>query len=332
MSFKDKVDQMVRDILDQDQLDEAPGKYSRRGDKEMYQWGDINQALMAVGMKPAQILNVLTKLSKKEVGINEAKVECPKCEGEGCDHCDDTGYHMTEAKVSGSDLIHKVGKGPGQLDITKYLKKQLGIKPNDMKNAIYFDDADLVRGDKTVVRDALVNKKMTVDDLLAALKKDMGMKESMTEAKNFKGSDLVTKALDRPGGKVLITRWLMAELGVKSGDNWKHSIYFDDADLVRGEKTVIRSALTNKKLKLDDLLAALKKDMGKKEAMDPVGREDDDVDNDGDVDASDKYLKKRRKAISKAVKGQKDESSCGGEVNASKLKKMGKDLRASKKY
>jgi len=244
MSFKDKVDQMVRDILNQDQLNEAPGKYSRRGDKEMYQWGDVNQALMAVGMRPAQIADVLTKLSKKEVGINEAKVECPKCEGEGCEHCDDTGYHMTEAKVTGSDLIHKVGKGPGQLDITKYLKKELGIKSNDMKNAIYFDDADLVRGEKTVVRDALVNKKMTVDDLLAALKKDMGMKEG----------------------------------------------------------------------------------------MDPVGKEDDDVDNDGDVDASDKYLKKRRKAISKAVKGQKDESSCGGEVNASKMKKMAKDLRASKKY
>jgi len=25
------------------------------------------------------------------------KVECPKCEGKGCDHCDDNGYHMKEA-------------------------------------------------------------------------------------------------------------------------------------------------------------------------------------------------------------------------------------------
>ena len=36
--------------------------------------------------------------------------------------------------------------------------------------------------------------------------------------------------------------------------------------------------------------------------LDPVGKEDDDVDNDGDVDSSDKYLKKRRKAIGKAMK------------------------------
>jgi len=38
------------------------------------------------------------------------------------------------------------------------------------------------------------------------------------------------------------------------------------------------------------------------EAMDPVGKEDDDIDNDGDVDSSDKYLHARRKAISKAMK------------------------------
>ena len=35
--------------------------------------------------------------------------------------------------------------------------------------------------------------------------------------------------------------------------------------------------------------------------LDPVGREDSDVDNDGDVDSSDKYLMKRRKAIGKAI-------------------------------
>ena len=58
-------------------------------------------------------------------------------------------------------------------------------------------------------------------------------------------------------------------------------------------------------------LSALYEDMGNilnryydiEEALDPVGKEDDDVDNDGDEDDSDAYLKKRRDAISKAVKG-----------------------------
>jgi hypothetical protein len=43
-----------------------------------------------------------------------------------------------------------------------------------------------------------------------------------------------------------------------------------------------------------------------KKHLDPVGQEDDDVDNDGDTDSSDKYLKKRRKAISKAIKNQEE--------------------------
>ena len=42
------------------------------------------------------------------------------------------------------------------------------------------------------------------------------------------------------------------------------------------------------------------------EALDAVGKEDDDVDNDGDTDDSDEYLKKRRAAISKAIKSTKE--------------------------
>jgi len=41
------------------------------------------------------------------------------------------------------------------------------------------------------------------------------------------------------------------------------------------------------------------------EGMDPVGKEDGDVDNDGDKDSSDKYLLKRRKAIGDAIKRKK---------------------------
>jgi hypothetical protein len=38
------------------------------------------------------------------------------------------------------------------------------------------------------------------------------------------------------------------------------------------------------------------------EALDPVGKEDSDVDNDGDVDSSDEYIKNRRDAIAKNLK------------------------------
>ena len=44
-----------------------------------------------------------------------------------------------------------------------------------------------------------------------------------------------------------------------------------------------------------------------------MGKEDSDVDNDGDTDSSDEYLKKRRAAISKAMKKE--------DVNMSELEK-----------
>ena len=47
--------------------------------------------------------------------------------------------------------------------------------------------------------------------------------------------------------------------------------------------------------------------------LDPVGQADADIDNDGDVDSSDKYLHKRRKAIKKAIKKDVKEAkkNCG---------------------
>jgi hypothetical protein len=46
---------------------------------------------------------------------------------------------------------------------------------------------------------------------------------------------------------------------------------------------------------------------GGEKKLDPVGKEDGDVDNDGDQDSSDKYLMKRRKAIGKAIAKEESE-------------------------
>ena len=52
---------------------------------------------------------------------------------------------------------------------------------------------------------------------------------------------------------------------------------------------------------------------GKK--LDPVGKEDADVDNDGDVDKSDKYLLKRRKAIGKAIRTRAEAYLADGTIS-----------------
>ncbi|AOV61426.1 hypothetical protein T191209_166 [Synechococcus phage S-CAM22] len=59
---------------------------------------------------------------------------------------------------------------------------------------------------------------------------------------------------------------------------------------------------------LPDMSDALKQvQMYEKKKLDPVGKEDGDIDNDGDVDSSDSYLKNRRKAIGKAIKKEEVE-------------------------
>lgn len=63
----------------------------------------------------------------------------------------------------------------------------------------------------------------------------------------------------------------------------------------------------------------------KKKALDPVGKEDGDVDNDGDEDSSDEYLLKRRAAISKSIKKESIEITVGGKSELSKKGMKDKD-------
>jgi hypothetical protein len=57
----------------------------------------------------------------------------------------------------------------------------------------------------------------------------------------------------------------------------------EGAGVVQGEEKQLASGLTNEKL-------------------DPVGQEDDDINNDGKVDKTDSYLKNKRKTIAKNIK------------------------------
>ena len=67
-----------------------------------------------------------------------------------------------------------------------------------------------------------------------------------------------------------------------------------------------------------------------KKKLDPVGKEDEDINNDGKVNSSDEYLKKRRAAIGKAMgkDGGKEEDE---EDKEDKNKKVKIRLRKNKK-
>jgi len=70
-----------------------------------------------------------------------------------------------------------------------------------------------------------------------------------------------------------------------------------------------------------------------KEKMDPVGKEDKDINNDGKVDKTDDYLANRRKAIKKAIEKQVDEDLLrkGGKISKAldALEKAAEDAKIS---
>ena len=83
--------------------------------------------------------------------------------------------------------------------------------------------------------------------------------------------------------------------------------------VVEFQKTAKEAQMLNQRMTAlyEDIGHVLNRYYDIDEALDPVGKEDSDVDNDGDVDSSDEYLKKRRDTVSKAIK---KESSLGGVV------------------
>lgn len=69
------------------------------------------------------------------------------------------------------------------------------------------------------------------------------------------------------------------------------------------KKAVTESATLNQRMLslYEEIGMVLNRYYNIDEAMDPVGSEDDDIDNDGDSDESDEYLKNRRDTIAKAI-------------------------------
>ena len=80
-----------------------------------------------------------------------------------------------------------------------------------------------------------------------------------------------------------------------------------ETDMKKRQKNNEKAIADMKKVKDDTKPRWMRE--GKK--LDPVGQEDSDIDNDGDVDKSDKYLHKKRKAIGKAISKNNGEKECG---------------------
>lgn len=141
---------------------------------------------------------------------------------------------------------------------------------------------------------------------------------------------------------------MATKLAIDEAGDW-----FDSVSVKRDMKEV-KSAVgvfekTVKEINaLQQRLESVFEDMGHKfgryysinEKLDAVGKEDGDIDNDGDEDKSDEYLAKKRAAISKAMKeelflegkGRINEAFATWEMQFAPMKLSGVDLDPNKKY
>ena len=153
------------------------------------------------------------------------KVKCPECKGEGCNHCDDKGYHLKEYFVS--DMREYFEKVDG-----KMVKKHNCAKKVKYKKEEY----DVIHGEHTLLEDGTVTH---------------------YDIKSEHGT--------------IIHNVPVEELEVTVEGMHEHFVNDAKNREVFGEK------------------------------LDPVGKADADIDNDGDVDKSDKYLHARRKKVTKII-------------------------------
>ena len=165
-------------------------------------------------------------------------------------------------------------------------------------------------------------------------------KEEDTKTESFGVENWATNDVAGALFKVFVEKVEQEEIQEDEGSERKYKVRVTDP---KTEKSYVRYAnrakiteLRGKGLKVEmtehgDPYEGTKREgegeKKKKGKLDPVGKEDKDVDNDGDHDKTDKYLLNRRAAIGKAMakkkKGMSEEFI--GEVASSKQKQIGVD-------
>ena len=119
---------------------------------------------------------------------------------------------------------------------------------------------------------------------------------------SFTGQDKILKSLADAAETVLEGKVNVYELAAELTDE-------DAASFIAAAAHAKKEGKSHFMFNGKDYPVTIGDDVAKQveDKLDPVGKEDDDVDNDGDVDDSDEYLKKRRDAIDKAIDDEEEE-------------------------
>ena len=183
------------------------------------------------------------------------------------------------------------------------------------------DDEAHVMGDKKSIMKFMLSRGMSKDDVLDShpeLKEESDPKKDRIKQLRAKFNKEIEKAREQ------IKRIeKQEELADKAGDDKRgFTLSVQRVDLYH--------KIGHFEDKLDDLRKVAKNLQKESKKLDPVGKADADIDNDGDTDSSDEYLHKRRKAIAKAMKDEGNKFT--GALAAAKEKGEKEFVVSGKKY
>ena len=137
-----------------------------------------------------------------------------------------------------------------------------------------------------------------------------GKDDNNPDQKCWKG--YVKRGTKKKGGKE-VNNCVKAGFEFTRVRNWRRRMVSMPTFTLRESAVSVLLALARKTIPLRMPLrraarTAKKEEYVAEKKLDPVGKEDGDVDNDGDKDKSDKYLMNRRRAIAKAIGKKRSKS------------------------
>ena len=147
----DFVDGVTPDLQEAKPEFEVKYASSKKGPIKVTKFMSLKDAKKFLAQVKKEGMNGI--ISKGGKPVKEEKVECPKCKGEGCEHCDGKGYHMKEEveleehcgeceesieekKGSDYELYHKDFSSAMQHAYAHAKKKGFTVDPEEIDNKV----------------------------------------------------------------------------------------------------------------------------------------------------------------------------------------------------
>jgi len=275
----------------------------------------------------SEIKDTTKVVAREEYG---KKKKCPECSGKGCSHCGGSGYHMKKEE--------SVSEGKKGLYANIHAKRKRGEAPAKPGSEDYPAKDAFKKAAKTAKKEEV---SFELDGETYVFEREVIEEGSMKQARKNVGASTCWKGYKAKGTKMKDGKSVpncvkeYFEKDPKSGKmvkkhNCAKKVKKEglEYDVVSGEHTmledgtvthydIMRETTILHNVPVEELEIMIsevhehvvnddknREVLGEKK-LDPVGKEDKDIDNDGDHDKSDKYLLARRKKVSKIINTKK---------------------------